>query len=145
MFGAAVIELIPRMIVGGMLVFLGLSFIVEWVWDRRRSLPRVEYVVVLVILAVVVAKGYLPESSSGWCSRWDCSPSATAGRPGARGHVRQTYRSNVDRPPAERDASAPSEDSVQILRVSGHVFFGSTNRLLERIRARAEGDPPGSS
>ncbi len=48
------------MIVGGVLVFLGLTFIVEWVWDKRRTLPRLEYVVVLVILAGIIAKGFLP-------------------------------------------------------------------------------------
>ena len=37
--GATVVELIPRMIVGGVLVFLGLSFIVEWVWDKHRRCP----------------------------------------------------------------------------------------------------------
>ena len=30
LFGATMLELIPRMILGGMLVFLGLSFIAEW-------------------------------------------------------------------------------------------------------------------
>ena len=60
LFGAAIVELIPRLIVGGVLVFVGLSFIVEWVWDRRRSLPRTEYVVVLVIVAVVMVRGYVP-------------------------------------------------------------------------------------
>ena len=53
-FGAPVVELLPRMLVGGVLVFLGLALLVEWVWDRRRSLPRVEYVVVLLILATIV-------------------------------------------------------------------------------------------
>ena len=135
------------MIVGGMLVFLGLSFIVEWVWDRRRSLPRVEYVVVLVILAVVVAKGYLPGVVVGLVlavglfavsyARVDLVHEVTFG---------DVYRSNVDRPPAERERLRALGGSVQILRVSGHVFFGSTSRLLDRIRARAEGEtPPGSS
>ena len=59
-FGASVIELIPRMIVGGVLVFLGLAFIVEWVWDKRRTLPALEYVVVLVILAGIIARGSCP-------------------------------------------------------------------------------------
>ena len=39
-FGASVIELIPRIIVGGVLVFLGLAFLVEWVWDMRKKLRR---------------------------------------------------------------------------------------------------------
>jgi SulP family sulfate permease len=33
-------------------------------------------------------------------------------------------------------------DRVQILRVSGFVFFGSTNRLLDKVRHRVDADPP---
>jgi sulfate permease, SulP family len=50
----------------------------------------------------------------------------------------ETYRSNVDRPQTERAELRTLTDRVQILRVSGFVFFGSTNRLLERIRRRME-------
>jgi sulfate permease, SulP family len=48
------------------------------------------------------------------------------------------YHSNVDRPPAERDALRALGPSVQILRVSGYVFFGMVSGLLERIRKRVE-------
>ena len=54
----------------------------------------------------------------------------------------ETYRSNVDRPPEERAELRGLSDRVQILRVSGFVFFGSANRLLERIRRRVEGATP---
>jgi SulP family sulfate permease len=54
----------------------------------------------------------------------------------------KVYRSNVDRPPAERERLRALADRVQLLRVSGYVYFGSTNRLLERIRARVEGESP---
>ncbi len=57
--GAEVVALIPRMIVGGVLVFLGLSFIVEWVWDKRRLLPPLEYAVVVVILVGIIVWGFL--------------------------------------------------------------------------------------
>src|SRR4029453_6120212 len=59
-FGASLIELSPRMIVGGVLVFLGLAFLVEGVWDKRKVLPSLEYGVVLVILAVIIGRGSLP-------------------------------------------------------------------------------------
>ena len=42
-FAASVVGLIPRMIVGGVLVFIGLDFLVGWVWDKRKVLPRLEY------------------------------------------------------------------------------------------------------
>jgi sulfate permease, SulP family len=53
----------------------------------------------------------------------------------------ETYRSNVDRPSTERAELRGLSDRVQILRVSGFVFFGSTSRLLERIRRREEAPP----
>ena len=38
------------MIVGGVLVFVGLSFLVAWIVDMRRSLPLGEYLIVLAIV-----------------------------------------------------------------------------------------------
>jgi SulP family sulfate permease len=54
----------------------------------------------------------------------------------------ETYRSNVDRPATERAELRTLSDRVQILRMSGFVFFGSTNRLLERIGHRVRDTPP---
>jgi SulP family sulfate permease len=141
--GASVIELIPRMIVGGVLVFLGLAFMVEWVWDKRKVLPPLEYGVVLVILAVIIGRGYLPGVVVGLV----LAVVLFAINYGRIELVREvafgeTYHSNVDRPPAERSALRTMGERVQILRVDGFLFFGSTNGLLELIRKRTEADPP---
>jgi SulP family sulfate permease len=142
-FGAQVIELIPRMLVGGVLVFLGLAFIVEWVWDKRTVLPRVEYLIVLAILAVVVATGFLPGVVLGLV----LAVVLFAVNYGRIEQVREvafgeTYRSNVDRANAERQALRQASGRVQVLRLNGFVFFGSANALLERIRERVQGAPP---
>ena len=141
-FGASVIELIPRMIVGGVLVFLGLAFIVEWVWDKRRSLPPVEYGVVLVILAAIIARGFLPGVVIGLVLAFVLF-AVSYGRIELVREVAfgETYHSNVDRPPDQRAALRTMSDRVQILRVHGFVFFGSANNLLERIRKRVEAAP----
>jgi SulP family sulfate permease len=138
-FGASVVELIPRTVVGGVLAFLGLTLVVEWVWDRRRSLPTVEYVVVWVILAAVVVRGFLPGVVLGLVlavvlfainyGRIELVRAVEFG---------ETYRSNVDRPAADRARLRALADRVQILRVNGFVFFGSASKLLDRARARAE-------
>ncbi len=138
-FGAAMIELIPRSIVGGVLVFVGLGFIVEWVWDKRRSLPTSEYLVVLLILATIVVRGLLPGVAVGLVlavvlfavnySRLEQVTEVEFG---------ETYRSNVDRPLTEREALRSQGGCVQILRVHGFVFFGTSSGLLERIRKRVE-------
>ncbi|HEX6332384.1 MAG TPA: SulP family inorganic anion transporter [Actinomycetota bacterium] len=138
-FGAAVIELIPRMLVGGLLVFLGGGFIVEWVWDKRRSLPTVEYVVLLVILAAIVVRGFFPGVVVGLVLAVVLF-AISYGRVELVREVAfaQGYHSNVDRPAAERAALRALGDRVQILRVRGFVFFGSANGVLEHIRRRAE-------
>jgi SulP family sulfate permease len=142
-FGASVIELIPRMIVGGVLVFLGLAFMVEWVWDKRKALPPLEYGVVLAILAVIIGRGYLPGVVVGLVLAVVLF-AVSYGRIELVREVAfgETYHSNVDRAPAQRGALRQMADRVQILRVNGFVFFGSANGLLERIRKRVEAAPP---
>ncbi len=136
-FGGAVVGLIPRMVVSGVLVFLGLSFIVSWVIDVRRSLPVGEYLIVLAILATIVTKGLLVGLVVGLIlavvlfainyGRVELVHEVAFGT---------TYRSNVDRPPGERAALQARADRVQILRVSGFMFFGAASGVLDRVRAR---------
>jgi sulfate permease, SulP family len=142
-FGAEVVGLIPRMIVGGVLMFLGLAFIVEWVWDKRRVLPPLEYAVVVAILVGVIVWGFLVGVVIGLVAAVVLF-AISYGRIELVREVAfgETYRSNVDRPATERAELRGLGERVQVLRVSGFVFFGSTNRLLERIRRRMEGAAP---
>ncbi|MCI0689997.1 MAG: STAS domain-containing protein, partial [Sporichthyaceae bacterium] len=142
-FGAAVVELIPRVIVGGVLVFLGLAFLVEWVWDKRKTLPRLEYAIVLLILATIIGRGFLPGIVVGLV----LTVVLFAISYGRIELVREvafgdTYHSNVDRPAAERAALVQLAGRVQILRLHGFVFFGTSSGLLERIRRRVEEGAP---
>ena len=50
-FGASLVALIPRMLLGGVILFLGIGFLVDWVVDARRTLPLGEWLIVLAILA----------------------------------------------------------------------------------------------
>jgi sulfate permease, SulP family len=142
-FGAEVVGLIPRMIVGGALVFLGLAFIVEWIWDKRRLLPPLEYAVVVVILAGIMVWGFLVGVVIGLVAAVVLF-AISYGRIELVREVAfgETYRSNVDRPATERAELRTLSDRVQILRVAGFVFFGSTARMLDRVRDRVAQTPP---
>src|SRR2546423_12186480 len=141
-FGATLVGLIPRIIVGGVLAFVGLAFLVESVIDVRRSLPVIEYLVVLAILGMIVWKGLLPGVEAGLVlavvlfavnySRIELVREVGFG---------STYRSNVDRPAGERLALRDLAERVLVLRVNGFVFFGTASGLLERIRKRVEAGP----
>ena len=141
-FGGGIVGLIPRMVVSGVLVFLGLSFIVSWLIDMRRSLPVGEYLIVVAILTTVVTKGLLVGLVVGLVlavilfainyGRVELVHEVAFGT---------TYRSNVGRPPGERAALQARADNVQILRVSGYMFFGIASGVLGRVRSRLAAGP----
>jgi sulfate permease, SulP family len=135
LFGANMLSLFPRTVLGGLVVFLGLAFLVEWVWDARSKLVRRDYMVVLLILLAVAALGFLPGVGLGLIlaivlfvidySRTDVVKNELSG---------DTYRSKVDRAPAQQEVLRQAGDRILILRLQGIVFFGTANTLLERIR-----------
>src|SRR3546814_16245501 len=64
-FGATIIGYFPRPVLGGVLVFLGLSFLVEWPWQGWSTLSRSDYAGVLLILGVSVTIGSLEGGVAG--------------------------------------------------------------------------------
>jgi sulfate permease, SulP family len=94
---------------------------------------------VLLILATIVARGFLPGVVVGLV----LAVVLFAISYGQIELVREvsfgdTYYSNVDRPPTERAALKQMGPRVQILRLQGFVYFGTSSGLLERIRERVE-------
>ncbi len=145
LFGSSLVALFPRMLLAGTLLFLGLGFLVEWLIDARRTMPIGEYSIVVVILATIVVWGLLPGVAVGLVlavvlfavsySRTDLVRQSVPGT---------AYRSNVDRSPAEQGVLRELAGQVHVMRLQGFIFFGTANRLFERIHERAwsASDPP---
>ena len=136
-FGASLVALIPRMLLGGVILFLGIGFLVDWVVDARRTLPLGEWLIVLAILATIMGWGLLPGVAVGLAlavvvfavrySRTDLVRAAVSGA---------DRRSNVDRPASEREMLRTLGASIYVISLQGFVFFGTAITLLDRIRER---------
>ncbi|HSL12476.1 MAG TPA: SulP family inorganic anion transporter [Actinomycetota bacterium] len=136
--GASLLALVPRVVLGGLLLFLGLEFLIEWLWDARRTMPRSERAIPWAIAGAIALWGLLPGVALGLVlavvlfavsySRTDVvRQSFTAA----------TFRSNVERPVEERRLLRAVGSQAQIMKLQGFVFFGTASSLLERIRRRA--------
>jgi SulP family sulfate permease len=139
LLGGNLVQLIPRFLVAGALVFVGLAFIVEWLVDVRRNFSLGEYAIVLAILGTIVLKDYLTGVEVGLVA----SVLLFAFNYHRVELVRQvefgsTYRSNVERPTGQRQALRELADRVLILRVNGFAFFAMASGLVARIRRRVE-------
>jgi SulP family sulfate permease len=136
-FGASLISYFPKFVLGGMLFYLGLAFLVEWLVDSRRSLPALDYLLVWVILIIIAAIGFLQGIIAGILiaailfvisySRLNAIKTILDG---------SIYHSKVDRPKPHRDILHQKGNEIYILRLQGYIFFGTIQSILEKIRLR---------
>ncbi len=62
----SLVSYVPKVILGGLLLFLGLSLLVEWVYLAWFRLAKADYLVVQVILVVSATIGFLQGLIVGW-------------------------------------------------------------------------------
>jgi SulP family sulfate permease len=136
-FGASLISYFPRPVLGGMLLFLGLTFMVEWLIHAYRLLPFTDYLLVWIILAVIAAIGFLQGIGMGILisailfvitySRVNVIKNILSG---------ENFHSNVDRPKVHRDLLSQKGAQIYVMRLQGFIFFGTIQTVLDRFRAR---------
>jgi SulP family sulfate permease len=137
LFGMSLLAYFPKPVLGGMVVFIGASFLVEWLYDGWFRLPRMEYFIVLLILMVIGAFGFLEGVGVGILasvlifivnySRVDVVSQSIPG---------STMRSNVVRSPEQRRILRERGGQVHILRLKGFLFFGTAHSLFQTVRDR---------
>ena len=139
MLGAAPLALVPKMIVGGMLVFLGLGFLMEWLVRNRTYLPVVDYLLVWAILLAIACFGVLQGVFLGILaaivifvvdySLLHATPFTLSG---------SAYQSHVERSPNQTKLLQQKGEQIFILPLQSVIFFGTAVKLLGQIRHRLD-------
>jgi len=135
--GPPVLALLPRLVIGGLVCFLGLSFLHEWLYRARRRLSLGDYIVVLTILCTIGTVGILLGVAVGLGISVVLFVTEYS-RTGVIRHVLTgvTCRSNVMRRPEHEQILDNVGESVLVLKLQGFLFFGTSHRLLNRVRDR---------
>ena len=134
-FGSEVLSFFPRVILGGLLFNLGLSFLVDWLYGTWSRVPKTDYTIILLIFLVIGTVGFLEGVITGLLmsvvlfvvsySKVEIIKHELTGK---------TFHSNVERSESLKIIIDDSGDQTLILPLQGFIFFGSANRLLERIK-----------
>ena len=134
-FGSEVLSFFPRIILGGLLFNLGLSFLVDWLYSTWSRVPKTDYTIILLIFLVIGTVGFLEGVITGLLmsvvlfvvsySKVEIIKHELSGK---------TFLSNVERSESLKKIIDDSGDQTLILPLQGFIFFGSANRLLERIK-----------
>ena len=135
--GPPALALLPRVVVGGLVCFLGLSFLYEWLVGARRRLSLGDYAVVLIILFTIATVGILLGVAVGLAISVVLFVTEYSRTKVIR-HVLSgvSCRSNVVRRPEHDRILDEVGDSVFVLKLQGFLFFGTSHRLLRQVRGR---------
>lgn len=137
--GSSVLSFFPRVVVGGLLMMLGLSFLIEWVIETWFKFPKVDYFIIILILGVIGAVGFLEGVAVGLVaavimfvvnySRINVVKHALSGA---------NYQSRVTRSSNHRRILRESGEQLYILQLQGFIFFGTADNLLCQVRQRID-------
>jgi SulP family sulfate permease len=135
--GASFISYFPRFVLGGMLFFIGLSFLAEWLVDSFKLLPRMDYALIWLMLVIIDRVGFLQAIGAGIV----ISALLFVVSYGRVSTIKNTFyggtlHSRVERPQRHRDYLAAHGDHIHVLVLQGFIFFGSVQRILENVRRR---------
>ncbi len=135
--GGRLLSFFPTPLLGGLLLFLGLDFLITWVYEVRFRLPGFDYGMILVILVVMNVVGVLEGVGLGLALAVVLFV-VDYSRVGVVRHVLSgaEYQSFVERPHLYRQLLRQKCDWLYILELQGFVFFGTANTLLVTVRAR---------
>lgn len=138
--GTDFIGKVPTFILGGLLIYVGLDFLIDWIWKSRGELPLSDYLIILVILAVIAVVDILPGIAFGFAvavvlfvinySQLSVVKHEATGR---------DHASNVDRNLQTRERLNQEGERILILTLQGFIFFGTSDKLISKIRERIEG------
>ncbi|MBE9226954.1 SLC26A/SulP transporter family protein [Phormidium sp. LEGE 05292] len=137
--GSSILCFFPRPILGGLLLFLGLSFLVEWLYDAYFQLPYLDYCLLGLVWLIIVTVGFLEGIGVGLA----IATILFAFRYGRIAMVREVYSGNllksyVARPLWQEQILQKKRAQIGIFQIQGFIFFGSSYHLLKEITAKID-------
>ena len=136
LIGGSILEFLPQFVISGLLIFFGAEFLYEWLWSARRRMSRLDYGLTVGIVVVIATVGFLPGVGAGLAaaivlfvyrySRIDVVKHALTAR---------DHQSNIERSLDQAEFLRERGDAVLVLELQGFIFFGTANRIVDRIKS----------
>jgi SulP family sulfate permease len=125
-----IISYVPRAALGGLVLYLGVNMLKQWLWDQRKATARHELAQIVLILVLVANFGYLVGFAAGvvisciiFVVTYSRLPLATLATDLA------LFPSSVVRPAHQMEVLRAQGHRTVIYRLGGYVFFGSASKI----------------
>lgn len=137
--GAPLLAMLPVGVFAGLLIYLGLDLLHDWLWLERARLPAQDFAIVALILGVAVGFGFFPAVAAGLAAAAALFVVACARIDPVRSRTTGALRlSTVERPAADVALLAQAGRGVLVYELQGFVFFATASALYDRIAPEIE-------
>lgn len=134
LYGDPIIVYVPKPVLGGLLLYLGLSLLVQWLYESWFKLRRADYALIWVILLVIGTAGLLPGIGVGIVIATIIFAITYSRIPILKHElVGADYPSNRVRTLQQQRYLNTHAKQIRILRLQGYLFFGTTIQLVEYV------------
>ena len=128
---------LPRPALTGLLLYLGVSMLIEWTVQTYRSLALLDYLLVIAILVLIAGRGFLHGVGFGVVVAsllFVISYSRLS--PIKHFFTAEIHRSNVVRSPSDAAVLHRFGSKAACLHLQGYLFFGTASVVLDEVRER---------
>lgn len=127
----------PKAILGGLLLFLGIDFINDWVISSSKRFTPIEYGIIFLILIVIAATDFLVGVGVGLIAMIIMFV-VSYSRVSVVQHILSgtQIHSNVERNAIEQQELIQHGERIFIVALRGFLFFGTANSMVDLIRDR---------
>ena len=133
---------VPKYALGGLLFFAGGQLSYRWLIKSAGRLEPLDYLSLVAIALIIVGWGFIAGVIIGGvicCTMFALSASRVdAVKFSFDG---SEFHSSLDRSPAELSILAVYGKELQGMALQGYLFFGTANRLYEKVKALIAGQP----
>ena len=133
----ATLSLLPQPLIGGMTIFLGINFLIEWLYDGWFNLSKTDYWLVWLIVLSITFWGLVQGVVIGFIVAMVLFVIKTS----RHNVIKQTfslsnYPSHVQRSAEEQFLLQENGHHVYIIQLQGWLFFGNSHQLFNHVRDR---------
>jgi sulfate permease, SulP family len=142
-WGGSLMALLPRPLLGGLLIYLGLGMFKTWIIDSRQRLPISDHLTVLAIVGTTITVGLLPAVFVGvlvCCLEFAVSSARQT--PLRRMLTRSAWPSKAERSSAQAEFLQVAGQRLRIVELQGVLFFGSVTLLTRNVEPLLEAQAP---
>ena len=133
---------VPKYALGGLLFFAGGQLSYRWLIQSAGRLQPLDYLSLVAISLIIIGWGFIAGVMIGGiicCIMFALSASrVNAVKFSFDG---SEFHSSLDRSPAELSILAAHGKELQGMALQGYLFFGTANRLYEKVKALLAGQP----